>query len=476
MTSSSLVAVGICFLALFGIYKYIITPCVLSPLSKIPNAHFTAPILPTWRWWTLRQNRLSRTIHGLHRKHGPIVRLGPNEVSVNSIQGLKTIYIGGFEKTDWYAQYFRNFDAPNMVTIKEHGPHSVLKRMVSHVYSNSYIMNSPDVEKLARVLLFDRLLPVLDAEARDDMSSSFDIYRLGRAAGMDFTAAYLVGLGNSTDFIRNLNEWDNWTRDWNDTKEWSPAKRAFSAIEQRYMALCDSAIRFCESNEAKRDDVGTEPVVISQLWSSLQKRHPSRPEYNRILTASEMMDNLVAGHETTGITLTYTMYELSKNPAHQAKLRSELLALSPPIMHNAGSNSDDARLPSFQSVDALPFLDAVVRESLRVYPAAGSPQPRVTPSNKHIVLEGYTIPAGVTIHSNAYTLHRNATVFPNPETWLPERWLNSEKGQLDEMKRWFWAFGSGGRMCIGSHFAMLSKSSYSQTMVGTRSIDIVALT
>lgn len=151
------------------------------------------------------------------------------------------------------------------------------------------------------------------------------------------------------------------------------------------------------------------------------------------------------------------MYELSKNPAHQTRLRAELLTLSPPITHKPGSNSEGSRLPSFQSVEVLPFLDAVVRETLRIYPAAGSIQPRVTPSNKKVVLEGYTIPAGVTVHSNAYTLHRNATVFPDPETWLPERWLNADKAQLDGMKRWFWAFGSGGRMCIGSHFALLSK-------------------
>lgn len=453
-TMASPIAIGIGLLAFFGIYKYIVFPSVLSPLSKIPNAHFTVPFLPTWKWWTLRQSRLNRTIHALHKKHGPIVRLGPKEVSVNSANGLKTIYIGGFEKTDWYSDNFRNFNAPNMVAIKGHGPHSVLKRMVSNVFSNSYILNSPDMQKLARVLLFDRLLPVLDKEARDDMSSSLDIYGLGRAVGIDFTSAYFVGLGSSTDFMRNLDEWKQWLRDWDDTKDVPPAKRAFCAIEQKYLAICDSALKVCESKEPK-DDMHTEPVVLGQLWRSLQEQNPSRTEHNRILAASEMMDHCIAGHETTGITLTYLMYELSKNPVHQAKLRSELLTLSPPIKYDPSSTSKQCNLPTFQSLDALPFLDAVMRETLRLYPVGAAPQPRVTPSNKHTTLEGHAIPAGITVHSSAYTLHRNTAVFPDPESWLPERWLDAEKERLEEMKRWYWPFSSGGRMCIGNHFATL---------------------
>jgi cytochrome P450 len=51
-----------------------------------------------------------------------------------------------------------------------------------------------------------------------------------------------------------------------------------------------------------------------------------------------------------------------------------------------------------------------------------------------------------------YTLHRNAEVFPDPLVFKPERWLG-ECGDLAEMKKWFWAFSSGGRMCIGLQYA-----------------------
>jgi hypothetical protein len=55
-------------------------------------------------------------------------------------------------------------------------------------------------------------------------------------------------------------------------------------------------------------------------------------------------------------------------------------------------------------------------------------------------------------------LHRNGAVFADPEAWEPSRWLRAaDDPQLREMNRWFWAFGSGGRMCVGSNLALYRK-------------------
>lgn len=86
-----------------------IHPALISPLSKIPNAHFTASFSPLWilynRW---RSNEVT-CIHAAHEKHGPIVRLSPNEVSVNSLEGLRLVYAGGFDKHDFYPNLFDNY-------------------------------------------------------------------------------------------------------------------------------------------------------------------------------------------------------------------------------------------------------------------------------------------------------------------------------------------------------------------------------
>ena len=100
---------------LYLIYKYLIYPAFLSPLSKIPNAHFTSSFSPLWILLKRYQEQENRAIHSAHLKHGDVVRLGSNEVSVSCVDdGIRTIYSGGFEKWSWYPNQFCNYgyDSP----------------------------------------------------------------------------------------------------------------------------------------------------------------------------------------------------------------------------------------------------------------------------------------------------------------------------------------------------------------------------
>lgn len=91
------------------IYKFIVYPSLISPLQQIPNAHWTAPFSSAWILWIRYNSRENRVVHAAHVKYGPVVRLGPNEISVNTVDGgIRTIYGGGFEKGDWYS-IFDNF-------------------------------------------------------------------------------------------------------------------------------------------------------------------------------------------------------------------------------------------------------------------------------------------------------------------------------------------------------------------------------
>lgn len=89
-------------------YKYIFYPSVLSPLCRIPQAHWSCSISPIWILWARYNSRENRTLFEAHRDHGPIVRVGPTELSVNSIDAVKTIYQGGFDKHQWYS-VFENY-------------------------------------------------------------------------------------------------------------------------------------------------------------------------------------------------------------------------------------------------------------------------------------------------------------------------------------------------------------------------------
>ena len=98
------------FLVSCLLYKYFLYPAFHSPLAKIPNAHFTSSLSSLWILWKRYTNQESRAIHAAHVKHGDIVRLGPNEVSVSSVdEGVRTVYGGGYEKWSWYPNQFDNF-------------------------------------------------------------------------------------------------------------------------------------------------------------------------------------------------------------------------------------------------------------------------------------------------------------------------------------------------------------------------------
>ena len=449
------------------LYRYIVYPAFVSPLSKIPNAHFTSPTLPAWIRLQHRNGGTGiRAIFAAHQKHGSIVRLSPDELSVASLDGLRKIYSGGFEKTQWYADEFMNYNSPNLVSLLGNKPHSLQKRMLSHVYSKSYIQNSIDLQVLSGVLLFERLFPILQAAAQDE--KPLNMYSLNQALGLDFMSAYLFGISNSTDFIRNVSARDKYTEKWRTKTRDLPGKeKAVKELESYVLCLCIAAEAQISKKEMPTTVPSTQPIVYAQLSSKICDNSPlSEPKARSAVTAvaSEMFDNLGAAHETARITLVYIQWELSRRPELQSVLRAELLTLSPPITYPTKSNTsiELSSLPYPQAVDKLPLLEAILKEILRLYPPSPALLPRITPTGGAII-DGYVIPPGTKVGTSAHCMHRNEEVFPEagefkPERWLEDGWVKGNEDRRKEMNKWFWAFGSGGRMCIGSHFAVHSKS------------------
>jgi cytochrome P450 len=442
------------------IYYHVIKPYLLSPLSSIPNAHFTSPIST---WWIDRRRSTGTevlAIYALHQRHGPIVRLGPKELSVNSIHGLKIIYTGAFEKDAFYNEVFVNYNTENLVGMVHNAPHAHQKRILSQTYSKSFLQGSNDLRVISRVVLWDRLMPIL--KKAGESGEVLNVLPLFQAVGMDFTSSFLFGLRQGTSYLFNIPEWTVWLEEYERFKYMRRGDRYMGFIEKWCLGLCE------RTEESRKQDVFgdekklpfTNPVVYDQLNHSLITQKEEDPRLLKLSIASELLDHLVAGHETSGITFTYMMWELSQHPELQAELRKELLTLSPSLQW---SNRDrEGSLPSASAVDTLPLLDALVRETLRVHSPAPSQLPRITPTTeKGISLHGYNnIPGGIRVSSTSYSIHRISEVFPRPLEWLPQRWLDPGD-KIHDMRRLFWPFGSGGRMCLGSNFALQGMFPYS---------------
>ncbi|KAI1078899.1 cytochrome P450 3A12 [Whalleya microplaca] len=484
LDNSGMYASAAIILIIACLCQYVIYPVALSPLSKIPTAHWSCSFSPAWILWARFKGRENRTLHAAHQRHGPIVRVGPNELSVNNIQAVKTIYQGGFDKHQWYS-IFDNYGVPCMFSSVHAKHHSVRKRMVSNVYSKSHIHTSPALAAQSEAILNSRLMPLLDASVLDTQKPhGINVHSLFCAVAMDFISAYCFGIHNSANFIQNKSYREHWLTLYTTRKGYSfftqelprlskalsyvgidPTPAWVHAANRELEAWCkklsDATLQYLEKTGSTSVDSADDPVVVRALLVGLEKEEKINGESSHIYStailhressvASEILDHVLAGQETTGVALTYLSYHLSESPELQRDLRTELLSLEP----NMSLKDGKIAIPSSNHLDNLPLLHSVIMETVRRYAPAGGPEPRVTPASPcHI--GPYEVPGGVRVSASAYNLHRDEKAFPDPDIWDHTRWLqakvDTEKDK--EARRQFWGFSSGGRMCLGSNFAM----------------------
>jgi len=146
----------------------------------------------------------------------------------------------------------------------------------------------------------------------------------------------------------------------------------------------------------------------------------------------ELMTLLLAGHETTATALAWALYWVHKLPEVREKLLAELDTL--------GENPDP------NAIFKLPYLNAVYCETLRIYPVGMLTFPRVV--QEPVNLAGYDLQPGTVLLGSIYLTHRREDMYPEPEKFKPERFLERQFSPYE-----FLPFGGGARRCIGFAFA-----------------------
>ena len=170
----------------------------------------------------------------------------------------------------------------------------------------------------------------------------------------------------------------------------------------------------------------------------------------RSYAISQMKVFILAGHDTTSATLCYVFYLLSRHPLALRRVRAEHDdVFGPDLTQTAAIISTKS-----QSLNQLPFTLAVIKEALRLFPAASST--REGEPGFSLIERGLQYPTeGFTVWCSHQAMHRELLYWPQPDDFVPERWLVSEDNPLHPIKGAWRPFEWGPRNCIGQELALM---------------------
>ncbi|PSP61379.1 cytochrome P450 [Halobacteriales archaeon QH_8_67_36] len=215
--------------------------------------------------------------------------------------------------------------------------------------------------------------------------------------------------------------------------EWMPMPddAEFDAAVETLDGILDDIIAVRERTAGSGDDG---PMDFLSVLIRARDDGVESPEQLR----DEMMTMLLAGHDTTALTLTYTWFLLSEHPEVERRVHEELDEVV----------GDDR--PGMEHVRELDYLEWVIQEAMRLYPPV---YVMFREPTEDVTLSGYPVEQGMTLMLPQWGVHRSERFYDDPETFDPERWKPERATERPRFA--YFPFGGGPRHCIGKHLAML---------------------
>ena len=178
----------------------------------------------------------------------------------------------------------------------------------------------------------------------------------------------------------------------------------------------------------------------SDMLSMLATAYADDPDARKRwrVMRDELITILLAGHETTASTLSWTWYLLSTHPEAAAAIHAEAVEVL------------GDRTPDHEDLARLPYTTTVIQETMRLYPPVWG---LTRKSVKADVIDGYRVPAGADVMISPYTLHRHPGFWPEPNEFRPGRFASSATPVSNRYA--YIPFGAGPRVCVGSHLGMM---------------------
>lgn len=486
--SSSFTSLLIYSLLLLAIVGHI--TATYANYRNVPGP-FLANFTNLWRLLTVWGRSSHNVYLALHKKHGDLVRIGPNCISIRKPDIIPSIYgIGkGYIKSDFYSVWQNIVNGErvaSMVFTTDEAQHAAMKKPIAASYSLSTLKEFEPLIDSTTAVFLSRLDELFASSGKVcDLGTwlqwyAFDVIgeltfskRLGFLEKARDVEGICQAVGNNFDHCSVLGQ-----------MPWLDLLTYKNPIYLRFFAKGGSnpVVGFGQRRLQERLD-GSETGEDDQTKitdTALQERVlqgalPSKPDFlSRFLTVHEEQPDVVtdsrllaylfmnvnAGSDTIGATLRAVFYYLLKNPPTLSKLVEELSKAQ-------RENKLTAPLPTWSECQSLPYLNAVIKEALRLNPALALPMERVIPPGPGIDINYVHLPPGTIVGINPWVLHRDPRIFGrDAETWRPERWLsNGDEDRIKYMDQHILTFGAGKRSCLGKNIAMLELTKLVPAMV-----------
>ncbi|KAL4779784.1 hypothetical protein BJX76DRAFT_351499 [Aspergillus varians] len=454
---------------------YLVQQYFHNGLHRYPGPAL-AKVTNLWRFLDVCSRRPEATHVALHRKYGDVVRLGPNTLSFSSPSAIKVIYglNKGFVKSDFYPVQMtvsKGEPLPSLFSTLDEPFHANLRRSVNHAFSmSSLVQYEPMVNETIDLFLNQTTTLFANTGQTCDFARWLQFFAFDVIGNITYSKRHgfieknqdidgiVASLARIFDYAGPIGQmpwldkllWKNPVFD--ALQKWGIADNShpvaiFARQRMSERMKSDPSTSASTPEEAKEQRKEKEDLLTK--FMNAAKDNPDFMTEKRVLTMAVSM--AFAGSETTAISLAAVFYYLLKNPSYMARLYAEL---DTAVKHGTISNRPSG-LVSWSESQTLPFLDACIKESFRICPAAGLLLERVAPSSG-IDIAGHFIPGGTIVGCSAWVMHRCEEVFgPDVDTFDPDRWLRASGERLKTMNGTMLHFGAGARTCIGKNISLM---------------------
>ncbi|KAH8799759.1 cytochrome P450 [Xylogone sp. PMI_703] len=430
------------FSVLACLVAYIVVSFVRDPLREIPGP-FLAKCTGIWLILLDNSGFRSQTLHKLHQKYGPVIRIGPAQLSFSTRQAMRDIY--GLGSAYIKAPAYGAFGRKSLFTMRVKEEHRARHKRIAHIFGPTSVAG---VEPIIAEHT-SKLLNVLNQKLGEPM----DVLLWFRMLALDVTSDIFFGKNfgcleeqKAPQILHDLDEvfpvyWIEW--------QFPLLFRLLLLIPHKQLhSFLTAGHRFYGYGaEAFHDYVnrygrkGDRRDLLQKMIAVSEEPGAPAPLPDQDIIV-EITNLIFAGTDTTGNTFTYMFWELANRPEWQKRLRDELDTVK------------FEGVPNYSDVTNLPVLEALISETLRLWPASPASLPRIAPTSRGAI-DGVKVPENVIVSCQSYTTQRDPSVFPEPDSFHPERWLEAGESKLSAMRDMILVWGKGQRICMGKGIATM---------------------